>query len=272
MREIALEKIKAIELEILKQVHAICEKNGFRYTICGGTLLGAIRHKGFIPWDDDIDIIMPKEDYDSFIEYCKKEDTPFDLLCYETNNKYGYLFAKAMAKNTIIVEENSNRSNIGMGVHIDIFPAYGLGNSHKEALSAFTATRFYRELLVAANWKKYFKSQTHSICYEPIRFSFFVLSRLISSKSLINIINKKYKNNFFDNYKFVGAISGSYREKEIMSKEFFDEYITLSFENCEFKAIKGWDKYLTKIYGDYMKLPPKNKQVSHHTFKAYYKD
>ena len=141
-----------------------------------------------------------------------------------------------------------------------------------EALKTFTSTKVYRELLVAANWKRFFKSKTRSIWYEPIRFSFFVLSRLISSKSLINIINKKYKNNFFDNYKFVGAISGSYREKEIMSKEFFDEYITLSFENCEFKAIKGWDKYLTKIYGDYMKLPPKNKQVSHHTFKAYYKD
>ena len=90
MKELSLDEIKTIELEILKEIHQICEKENIRYSLCGGTLLGAVRHGGFIPWDDDIDIIMPRKDYEAFIDYCKTHAPNFNLLCVETNKKYGY--------------------------------------------------------------------------------------------------------------------------------------------------------------------------------------
>ena len=207
MREINLEELKKIELDILCRVHEICIREGFRYSLAGGTMIGAVRHKGFIPWDDDIDILMPRPDYKKFIEYCQKNETEFDLLCNETNSDYGYLFAKAMAKNTVIYEENGNRSNIKLGVYIDIFPVDGLGNTYREAFRNFVKYAFDRELLVASNWKHYFRSNTHSIIYEPIRFIFYLLSRFINYRKTINKIQKFYESKDFDSSKIIGSIA-----------------------------------------------------------------
>ena len=205
MREIDLKELKQIETEILKQVHFVCEQQGFRYSLAGGTLLGAIRHKGFIPWDDDIDIFMPRPDYNKLVDFCKNNDMPFKLLSNDTDERYGYLFAKAMAKDTVIIEENSNSQNIDMGVYIDIFPIEGLGNTYEDAVKNFNSTKFSRELLVARNWTRFFRSKTRSWYYEPIRFVFFLLSRLTSSKHLIEKIENKCKKYNFDTMEYVGA-------------------------------------------------------------------
>ncbi len=272
MREIYLEELKKIELDILCKVHEICIREGFRYSLAGGTMIGAVRHKGFIPWDDDIDILMPRPDYKKFIEYCKKKETDFDLLCNETNPDYGYLFAKAMAKNTVIYEENVNRNNIELGVYIDIFPVDGIGNTYREALRNFIKFEFDREILNASNWKYYFRSNTHSIIYEPIRFFFYLLSRSVDYRKTINKIQAFYESKDFDSMKIAGSIAGVYRSKEILNKQVYTNTVDMLFEGLKFKAIKNYDNYLKKLYGDYMKLPPENKRVTHHRFKAYYKD
>ena len=271
MRNIDVDEAKKIEFEILKQINEICIAQNIRYFLVGGTLLGAIRHKGFIPWDDDIDIGMPRDDYEKFIEYCMTNEVPFDLLCNKTNPHYGYLFAKAMDKNTILIEESGNRYNIEMGLFVDIFPIDGLGDSYDEALSALNKTRFKRELLVAANWKKFFRSKTRAIYFEPIRFAFFCMSRVSSFKKLIRKIESKYERNAFDKKSFVGCVCGSYRNKEIVEQNVFSEYVDLPFEDAMFKCPKNYDRYLSSIYGDYMKLPPENKRITHHSFTAYYK-
>jgi lipopolysaccharide cholinephosphotransferase len=272
MKEITLDELKKIELGILEEIDKICKEQNIRYSLCGGTLLGAIRHGGFIPWDDDIDIFMPRPDYNRFVEYCSKNSTPFALLCNKTDERYGYLFAKAMAKNTVIKEENNNPKNIDMGVYVDVFPIDGLADTREEAEKKFSKSRFKRELLVANNWKKFFRSKTRKWYYEPIRFAFFILSRFARPNKLISAIEKIYPEELFENSKYCATICGSYRDREIAEKEVYTEFVDIQFEGKTFKGLAHYDKYLSNIYGDYMKLPPKEKQVSHHMFEAYYKE
>ena len=160
MKKLTLEEIKEIELATLKQLCQLCEEQGLRCFLVGGTLLGAVRHGGFIPWDDDIDVGMPRDDYERFIDYCLTHEVPFQVLCNRSNPKYGYLFAKVMNKETILQELVGNRYSIEMGVNIDVFPIDGLGNTYDEAISVMNKTRFFRELLVAANWRKYCRSKS----------------------------------------------------------------------------------------------------------------
>ncbi len=274
MHEIDLEELKKIELELLIQFREICKIKGFRYTLAAGTLLGAVRHKGFIPWDDDIDVCMPRPDYDSFINYCKNNKTPFNLVSKENVPGYGYLFAKLYAPYTVIKEEISNPNNVQMGVYIDIFPIDAMGKNWLLAQVDFLKGAILKRFLVAKNWKKYFKSKTHSWYVEPIRFVFYLLSRFLSMKKMIKLLDKIYcrDDEYYKNSNLVGSISCEYNYRKIYPKSVFEDYIELPFEDEKFSCIKDYHIFLKSLYGDYMKLPPKEKQVSHHIFTAYYKE
>ena len=270
-KKIGLDELKQIELNILIQVDKICREQGFRYSLLGGTLLGAVRHHGFIPWDDDIDIAMPRPDYEKFLTYCHDNCPQFLTICNRYEPKYGYLFAKICDVNTVMIEQNSNKNDISMGVYIDVFPLDGFGETEKEAFKIFNRSKFKRELLVAANWKRYFRSKTRQWYYDPIRFVFFLLSRLVNFKKQITTIEKEILKNDFDKSKFCGALCGVYRKKEIMPYHIYADYIELQFEGHSFCAFENYDYYLKHIYGNYMQLPPEEKRLTHHTFSAYKK-
>lgn len=269
-KEIDLGQLKKIELDLLVAVDGICKKENLRYSLGGGTLLGAVRHKGFIPWDDDIDIMMPRPDYTAFIEYCTQNDTPFSVRAWETDKSYVDMSAKVFNTDTRLEDENIQNSD-KMGVFIDVFPIDGLGDTYKDARKAFRATSFKRELLNAAQWKTFFKSKTHPWYYEPFRFGFFIISRFVNKSRLFSKIRRRYVKIDFNAVKYAAAVGGSYREKEILPQKVFSELTELPFEGYSFKAVSDYDAYLSSIYGDYMKLPPEDKRVAHHTFKAYYK-
>lgn len=270
--ELDIDQIKKIDLDLLLKFHDLCEKEGFRYSISGGTLIGAVRHQGFIPWDDDIDVMMPRPDYDRFIKYCLNNEIPFGLKSFETDKNYVDLSAKIFDLNTILVDNATYIDDNPIGVNIDIFPIDGIGNSYKKAKKAFKSTTFRRNLLIAAQWKKFQRSKTHSWYYEPFRFAFYILSKYINKAKVYGKIVNKYKKFDFDKVAYVAVVGGSYRLKEILPRNLYDEFINITFEGYEVKTICGYKKYLENLFGDFMQLPPLNKRVSHHTFKAYYLD
>ncbi len=272
MKTIDLNELKKVELAVLKQVRDVCNSHGLRYYLAAGTLLGAVRHGGFIPWDDDIDICMPRPDYDKLIEICKKEKMLFDICCVSTMPKYSYAFAKAYAPNTIIKEKTANRDNIEFGVYIDIFPLDGYGNTIEESTRTFKKIHFKLELLIASNWKKFSRSKTHSWYYEPFRFVFFVISRIINTKGIIEKLERDARKKDFDSCNYVSTLMSSYRAKGIMPREYFAKAVDLEFEGEMFSVPIQYDKYLKHCYGDYMKLPPEKNRVTHHDFEAYYID
>ncbi|MBF6977546.1 LicD family protein [Aerococcaceae bacterium zg-BR22] len=266
--KISLKEIQQIELTLLQKFINICDYQNINYSLGGGSLLGCIRHGGFIPWDDDIDIMMMRSDYEKFHEYCMNNDTEFDYYSFQSNPDYYKFFSKISDKTTFIIDDIVKTPK-KMGVSIDIFPIDNLGNTKEDAVNFMKKTMILRELINASSWKKYRKSSTKGLIYEPIRLAFFILSRLISSQKLmskVENINTLYKN---VNTNYAGCIYGVYRNREIMSKEVFSDYIIKKFENTNVKIIKRYDEYLTSLYGDYMQLPPKDKQVTHHTYEAF---
>lgn len=273
MREIGLEEIKNLEFDLLKRIDVVCKKEKLNYSLCGGTLLGAVRHKGFIPWDDDIDIAMPREHYIRFLKYCVSHEDECGFRIVSTMNEkgYAYLFSKACVPNTVIEEESANRDGANVGVYVDVFPIDGLGNQ-EEAKKHFHAKWLDLELLVAYNWKKFFKSKTHAWYFEPIRLTLFLWSRFVSPSRIIENIEKYYSQYPLDKSEYAAIVCGSYWEKEIMPTNILNEFGEVEFEGGKFMAFKKYDAYLKSIYGDYMKLPPKEKQITHHMFKAYWKD
>lgn len=269
MKELNIEEIRDIELKLLSSFDTVCKRNGWRYSLGGGSLLGAVRHKGFIPWDDDIDIIMPRSDYDAFVKSSQKEDYGFDVMTHEITSSYNYLHGKIIAPNTILEDPYVDLSKLRLGINIDIFPIEGLGDSFKQAVKTFRKTSLRRELLNARSWKRFFRSKTHSIFFEPARFIMFLSSRFVKAESLLKSIDIENRKRDFDSVQYCGCVSGCYRVKEILPYRVFSEYCEMEFEGKEYKCLKYYDEYLKSIYGNYMKLPPKEKQITHHTFKAY---
>lgn len=271
MNQISDIDLKKIQFEILCEFKRICDENNLNYSLIGGTLLGAVRHKGFIPWDDDIDVCMPRDDFNKFENIYLNNKNKYNLLSHNLNRKYNILFAKFSDPKTKIIEKVGNRNNVDLGVHIDIFIYDAMGETIDKAIKNYNASAFKRELLIAANWKRFKRSKTHKWYYEPFRFLLFIFSRFVSRKKIINNIEKKYICNSFYSSKYVGNLASDKRSKSIIEKERFNDYIEMDFETEKFKVFKGYEIYLKSMYGDYMKLPPIEKRISHHTFEAYYK-
>ncbi len=272
MQTIGPEELKKIQIELLDAFDVICRKENLRYSLGGGTLLGAVRHQGYIPWDDDIDVMMPRPDYDKFIAICLEQDVPFGLLSFETNKNYVDLSAKIYRRGTVIEDNAEYLQTTRCGVNIDIFPIEGLANDYESAKKVFRKTSFKRNLLIAAQWKKFSRSKTKAWYYEPFRLAFYLAGKMINKSKTFEAVQKVYKKIDFDEVGYVAAVGGAYREKEILPKELYADYIDLIFEGKPYKAIGGYDRYLSSIYGNYMQLPPEGKRVSHHTFHAYYEE
>ena len=263
MNKLSIEEIKCIQTNILLDVHEFCVKNNIKYSIAYGTLIGAVRHKGYIPWDDDIDIMMLRDDYERFVKtYVSKYNVYTHCIC----DKFTFAFAKVSDESTRLIENIKFKQPLG--VNIDIFPFDNIPDDISKRLNHFNQIKKLRHIL-------YIKQIKLSSSVKMSEKVFVVLKKvlfyIIPQKKIIKIIDtlaQKYRN---EQTVCVANIVHGYGLKEVQRKDMFDDFDDLDFEGLKFKAICDFSTNLTNVYGDFMELPPLEKQVTHHNFIAFRK-
>ncbi len=269
MKRLTSEEVKHLEFEILKHIHEICVNNGLRYSLIGGTLIGAIRHKGFIPWDDDIDICLPWEDYIKLLGILQN-DRKYELYYDMSSKGYSYWFAKLVDRETIAYETHQFKYN-ALGVWVDIFPLVGIPEAIQPA--------DYLKELDYAN-RSVSDSIRYNYCYDAniikrlikvvVLLPRMIKAKLIGEKKLKDKREALYTKQDFETAQMVGIVPTVYGEGCIWRRQCFDEYVDVEFEGAQLKACKQWHEVLTTTYGNYMELPPVEKRVGDH-FVVYRK-
>lgn len=266
MKKLSLSEIKKTEFEILKHFRDFCKENNIKFFLSNGTLLGAIKYKGFIPWDDDIDVFVPRKDYDKLIDTFKDTEK-YTLYSPERVSSFGYPFAKLCDTTTKKVENNIS-SDLHTGLDIDIFPLDAMGDL-KNAKRKVKWVTFLRKLLaISKSPNNPYKNKSGLKAKAMSKLT--TLIKTVGFKFWINRICSIAKDNQNRKSGFFGcAIWPIYGVKEIIDSKEFDSVIQVEFEGEKFPAPIGYDAYLRSLYGNYEKDPPLDKQQTHHIFTAY---
>ena len=266
MREISTEELKAIQLSILDDVAHFCDAHGIRYSLAYGTLLGAVRHGGYIPWDDDIDLFMPRPDYDLFLStYTSCDNEVIDLSKKEDCIE---MFGKVCRKNTIM--EDTTNSRKLWGIYIDIFPVDGLPEGKAQSFYDAATAKWNQIPRVCPFYRSMTKHRgIWFFKYVLKKVLFFKYGNVLTIKSSLSIM---LKSGDYYNSKLAGCYFGDAGRDEFMDKTIFEEYCMLPFEGKRFSAPAQYDKYLKNLFGDYMQLPPPEERVSHHLYHSYILD
>ena len=250
-----LKEIQGYQLKILLEVKKICEKNNIKYFLSAGTLLGAVRHKGFIPWDDDLDIGMLRSEYDKFLNIAEKELSSEYFL--QTLNK-------VRLNNTIYREYLSRNCKINSGIYIDIFPYDNVPDSKLLRTKQKIETYILKRLLLMAKgyemtWENSNKIKKY-VC--KIARAFLKLIDINKLKSALLKSMKKYSSS---KSKYIINIGGAYGyKKQMVERLWMKDTIDGIFEGYTFPIPVGYDYYLKHLYGDYLKLPPEDKRYNRH--------
>lgn len=263
---LSLKEVQDLEFQILLKVKKVCEDYNINYSLYCGTMLGAIRHKDFIPWDDDIDISMLKEDYDKFQQVVKKI-SPFPEYIdvkFPGDDNYQYPFIKVIDTRTIVKDRFEKKYESGLWV--DIFPMDYIPDDQNEMEKIVKKSYGYQKWIFRTSTdKNYFNGYKRvlSVCLKVI-LKLFNIDCKKNVKKLLEYRSLPKSNT-------VGLIVWVNGDKEIGPLKWFNEYVECEFRGVKFPIIKYYDEFLKKVYGDYMQLPPENERVSH-CVEAYYKD
>lgn len=263
MKELNREEYKKILIEMLTYIDKICKENDIKYTLIGGTLIGAIRHKGMIPWDDDIDIGLINTEYDKLINILKKEKNDKYEVFDEDIDGYYYPYAKLISKNTI-VEERNLRKISNYGVFIDIFK-YNYTSNQKNKQK-----RHYRNIkIIGSFFGGYFNLNPKHGIIKRIRRK---ICEIIGIKKILKVYKKEVEkfnsqktNYLICNWPQYGA------EREILPSKCFDKFIMTEFEGINVMITKEYDFMLKKLFGNYMIPPPEDKRENHN-LKIYWRE
>lgn len=260
LKELTVDECKKIALDILIDVARFCDENNIRYYLSVGTLLGSIRHKGYIPWDDDIDIMMPRPDYNKFLETYKHEHFK---VCPPSVGMYYY--GKVYDSRTVKYESNLDYKKYQpLGVDIDVFPLDGMVNDKKIIDKIYKKECFLEMLWRLSNQPIFYRKN-------PLKAINRIFPRIIGTKNLVRLIEKNAQTYDYDNSDYVVRMRRSVNgftgalPKSIYEKEYGE------FEGHKFVIPKGYDEWLKSFFGDYMKLPPEEERHYLHNSKCYLK-
>lgn len=264
-REINIDDLKRIQIEILDFVHSFCRSNGITYYLSSGTLIGAVRHKGYIPWDDDIDLYMLRPDYERFVSIFNDPSQLFKVRSLRTDPTCSFAFAKVERCGTKIIEKVDNPMEIG--INIDIFPVDSVPDEMLQRKKYFSKIQLIRNKMVIKDVSLDFKKR--SILKNLILFLGKIALSNVSLRSLAQGLDSLIDKSLSDSEYVCNLVMGN-GINSIFHREAISEVVPIEFEGKKYDTMIGYDEYLTKTYGDYMTLPPENKQITHHSFNAYW--
>ena len=271
LEPMSLQEIQNVSLEILKHVHRFCVENEIQYSLAFGTLIGCIRHHGFIPWDDDLDIMMTRENYEKF---CKLYHDTEDYVLISPQKRNAYIaYSRVCDMKHTFVEPKSPTHTIPTGVWIDIFVLYDVDNDEQAFYRKLDdihsiARRIYRQRMIRRPLSaiKGLKNKAKTL-----------FRKLFCQVDILKLVDKHVYmcENFVDkNTDYYGNLGWCLKlpiaRRGRFPKKMFEEYVLREFSNSEFYVIKGYDEFLRHYYGDYLQLPPLHEQVRGHTFHKYY--
>ncbi len=258
---LTLEEMRPIQLRMMDDIDKVCRENGLRYSLSGGSLLGAVRHKGFIPWDDDVDIMMPRPDYIKFKQLFPKYAKGEYLMDYTMDPTYYKTFTKVFDKSTIMVQRMVQRG----GVFIDVFAIDGQPSDYAEFEQYI---KRYRKLNKNIRWQTdYFHLSPNFFVRTVVRaLKWHNMARRKQRIAEVEALLSKYP---FETSEYAGATMGGSGLKTHQKKELFLEYADYEFEGHVYRGVKDYDTYLKLMYGDYMQLPPERERKSKHMAKFF---
>ncbi|MBR1784599.1 MAG: LicD family protein [Bacteroidales bacterium] len=270
MRELTLKELQFFSLDILKDIHEFCIKNNIRYSLAYGTLIGAVRHKGFIPWDDDIDIIMPRPDYDLFAAIYKSEKYLFSSAEHDSDCLIS--FGRVCDANKTTVRTAIPWHKRTYGVWIDVFPV----DAAEDDFVQFT-NRVHRnsKLLLELQHSRralapISTGTTLSLQIKQFARKILFLNGTFTS-SIIRAINKRAELYEYGTTNHWGLLSfNSYKEKDYHEANLLESVCLMDFEDSKFYVMSGYDAYLKHLYGDYMKMPPIEEQKPKQSYLRFY--
>lgn len=273
MREIDLKKTQELEIGILKYLDSVCSTNNIQYFLAYGSLIGAIRHEGFIPWDDDIDIMMSREDFYKFINVQKKNPHPFyKLVSYETNPKFTAPLPKLIDSRTELIQNYDFRERVSLGVYIDIFILDGIGNSYDEAKE-----NYEKSISIYRKWRisdlKIFPPNKSKI-YGILRWLKHITNHRFGISHYLKEIKKFGEERSLAGSKYVATLgtgTESFNRNVWLKRDFYPSR-RVKFESLLLNIPNNYDLILSNEYGDYMKLPPLKEQIPHHNYSLKWRD
>jgi len=261
-----IEKLHQVDLGIVQEVVRICKENGLIYYMSGGTLLGAVRHNGFIPWDDDIDLAMPRDDYEAFLKIAPKHlPSNLQIVNYRTDRKYQYYITRIRDTETKVEEVRIGNDARYTNASIDIFPLDGTPNNLIMRKLYFLRVMTHRALMSLCYKDSIDRSRKRS-AFERIFLGIMEALPIekifdpYKEKCKIDRIMRRHKVEDSDN---IGCLMGAYRTNQIVPKRYFGNGRSYKFESIMLNGPELYDDYLKQMYGDYMKMPPKNSQKVH---------
>lgn len=272
--DLSLVDIQQASYSVLKRVSKLFEEQGWNWFLTYGTLIGALRHKGIIPWDDDIDIMMPRPDYEKMKKYFKENSDalyPLKLFDKSTVNDYPHMIARISDQNYHLVFDNEKDYDIG--AFIDVYPLDGVGNDLDEALKICKKNKKLASLCFLTSRKQFGVDNTSSTFKMLLKFPAYLWARMMGNQHYINKLNKLAQKYSYSDSLYVACASWPVGDKyghqrDVFEKTLFDT-IKLPFEDGKYPSPNGYDKFLTITYGDYMTPPSEAGKKTHHTYKAY---
>ena len=257
-------KLHSCQLLLAAELKRICEKNDIKYYMIAGTLLGAVRHKGFIPWDDDMDFAIMRKDYSKFISACKNDlGEDFELQEIFSDPYYALPVAKLLLKSTSFKERNAAKNECKKGIFIDVFPFDSIPDTEEQRKSHNKNTNFLKRLFLAK--QGYTIAEKGQLLKSAVYFMLKVISLFVTKSFIRNRLDAELRRFENENTKKVAALGGAYGySKESVERKWFEESVELPFEDITLSAPKDYAEYLTYFYGDYMTPPPEDKRNNRH--------